>query len=86
MSFMKVLLLCRFRNWISFTLNGIAILVQTPIEAGSSGGRKTSKRIILVCHGSTQMSAEVSHNEFKVHCKVFGHNPLNSLNQPIGSI
>ncbi|KAL6205376.1 hypothetical protein ACLB2K_022636 [Fragaria x ananassa] len=33
-------------------------LNQTPIEAGSSGGRKTSKRIILVCHGSTQMSAE----------------------------
>lgn len=43
-------------------LNRIAILVQTPsspIAAGSSGGRNTSKRIILVCHGSTQINAEV---------------------------
>lgn len=31
----------------------------SPVNAESSGGRKTSKRIVLVCHGVTQ-KAEVS--------------------------
>ncbi|CAL5332326.1 unnamed protein product [Camellia sinensis] len=34
----------------------------SPIAAGSSGGRKTSNRIILVCHGSSQSGSE---NEYK---------------------
>uniref|UniRef100_A0A2N9FKR7 2-carboxy-D-arabinitol-1-phosphatase n=1 Tax=Fagus sylvatica TaxID=28930 RepID=A0A2N9FKR7_FAGSY len=32
----------------------------SPIAPGSSGGRKTSNRIILVCHGSTQSNTEAS--------------------------
>ncbi|PRQ32162.1 putative 2-carboxy-D-arabinitol-1-phosphatase [Rosa chinensis] len=39
-------------------LNRLNQTPSSPIEAGSSGGRKTSKRIILVCHGSTQINAE----------------------------
>lgn len=31
----------------------------SPVASGSSGGRKTSKRIILVCHGVTQNNSEV---------------------------
>ncbi|KAL7197610.1 hypothetical protein ACSBR2_020199 [Camellia fascicularis] len=43
------------------TLPLYAIVTQTPnspIAAGSSGGRKTSNRIILVCHGSSQSGSE----------------------------
>ncbi|KAL5974567.1 hypothetical protein ACLOJK_031237 [Asimina triloba] len=39
------------------------MLLQTPnspIAAGSSAGRKTSKRIVLVCYGATENSSEVS--------------------------
>lgn len=31
----------------------------SPVAAGSSGGRKASKRIILVCYGTTQGDSEV---------------------------
>jgi len=31
----------------------------SPIAGGKSGGRETSKRIILVCNGSTQGNTEV---------------------------
>ncbi|KAI8032806.1 MLO-like protein 1 [Camellia lanceoleosa] len=44
------------------TLPLYAIVIQTPnspIAAGSSGGKKTSNRIILVCHGSSQSGSEV---------------------------
>lgn len=43
-------------------------LLQTPnspIAAGSSGGRKTSNRIILACHGYTQSNTEVRRNDQK---------------------
>lgn len=39
-------------------LNRLNQTPSSPIAAGSSGGRNTSKRIILVCHGSTQINAE----------------------------
>ncbi|KAK9938767.1 hypothetical protein M0R45_015488 [Rubus argutus] len=39
-------------------LNRLNQTPSSPIAAGSSGGRNSSKRIILVCHGSTQINAE----------------------------
>ncbi|KAI6669892.1 hypothetical protein NL676_004777 [Syzygium grande] len=44
----------------------------SPVAAGSSAGRKTSKRIILICHGVTESSAEVT---FPSH----SNEPLNML-------
>lgn len=38
----------------------------SPVAGGTSGGRKTSKRIILVCHGFTQTNTEVCGNDLKV--------------------
>lgn len=43
-------------------LNFLAMLIQTPsspVAGGSSAGRKTSRRIILVCHGTLQGDIEV---------------------------
>lgn len=40
-------------------------LLQTPnspVAPGTSGGRKTRNRIILVCHGTTQSNTEVQKN------------------------
>jgi len=51
-------------------------LMQTPgspIAGGKSGGRETSKRIILVCNGSTQGNTEVwnnGQNEFDKFLKI----------------
>lgn len=39
-------------------LNRLNQTPSSPIAAGSSAGRKTSKRIILVCHGSSQGNTE----------------------------
>ncbi|KAJ8749946.1 hypothetical protein K2173_013861 [Erythroxylum novogranatense] len=39
-------------------LNRLNQTPNSPVAAGSSGGRKTSKRIILVCHGTTQGDVE----------------------------
>ncbi|CAL5432291.1 unnamed protein product [Camellia sinensis] len=36
----------------------LEVTPNSPIAAGSSGGRKTSNRIILVCHGSSQSGSE----------------------------
>ncbi|CAO2143285.1 unnamed protein product [Urochloa humidicola] len=44
----------------------------SPVAAGSSGGRKTSKRIILACQGTTQSSSEISLGGM-------GYAPLNML-------
>eukprot|EP00262_Sarcandra_glabra_P005319 TRINITY_DN16762_c0_g1_i1.p1 TRINITY_DN16762_c0_g1~~TRINITY_DN16762_c0_g1_i1.p1 ORF type:complete len:485 (+),score=66.37 TRINITY_DN16762_c0_g1_i1:130-1584(+) len=41
-------------------LNRLNQTPNSPISAGSAGGRKASKRIILVCHGATQSNVEVS--------------------------
>ena len=46
----------------------------SPIAAGSSGGRKASQQIILVCHGATQGNNEVgcldlcSQLNSNIHC------------------
>ncbi|KAG9459016.1 hypothetical protein H6P81_003524 [Aristolochia fimbriata] len=40
-------------------LNRLNQTPNSPIAAGSSGGRKTCKRIILVCHGATESNDEV---------------------------
>ncbi|MQL79371.1 hypothetical protein Taro_011820 [Colocasia esculenta] len=40
-------------------LNRLNQTPNSPIARGSSSGRKTSKRIILVCHGATQSNAEM---------------------------
>jgi len=73
------------------------IFVQTPnspVAAGSSGGRKNSKRIILACQGTTQSSSEVYDFYrmcmcsliYTIHCFVLqislggmGYVPLNML-------
>jgi hypothetical protein len=54
--------------WLCFPLIVIELLQtpNSPIAPGSSGGRKTSNRIILVCHGSTQSNTEVRRNGQKV--------------------
>ncbi|KAL5580280.1 hypothetical protein UlMin_012722 [Ulmus minor] len=39
-------------------LNRLNQTPNSPVAAGSSGGRKASNRIILVCHGSTQTNTE----------------------------
>ncbi|KAK4607675.1 hypothetical protein RGQ29_001482 [Quercus rubra] len=41
-------------------LNRLNQTPNSPIAAGSSGGRKTSNRIILACHGYTQSNPEAS--------------------------
>ncbi|KAI4382268.1 hypothetical protein MLD38_008253 [Melastoma candidum] len=41
-------------------LNRLNQTPSSPVAAGSSGGRKASKRIILVCHGVTQNNAEAT--------------------------
>ncbi|KAF8403226.1 hypothetical protein HHK36_011326 [Tetracentron sinense] len=41
-------------------LNRLNQTPNSPIAAGSSGGRKACKRVILVCHGSTQNNLEAS--------------------------
>ncbi|XP_068659912.1 probable 2-carboxy-D-arabinitol-1-phosphatase [Aristolochia californica] len=40
-------------------LNRLNQTPNSPIAGGSSGGRKTSKRIILVCHGATESNGQV---------------------------
>lgn len=40
-------------------LNRLNQTPNSPIAAGSSGGRKASKRIILVCYGATQYDTEL---------------------------
>lgn len=53
-------MLYRLCNRLCCPLNGIELLMQTPNSPiAASGGRKASKRIILVCHGATQSSTEV---------------------------
>lgn len=47
---------------LSCSTNRIELLMQTPgspIAGGKSGGREPSKRIILICNGSTQGNTEV---------------------------
>ncbi|KAK0604255.1 hypothetical protein LWI29_013800 [Acer saccharum] len=41
-------------------LNRLNQTPNSPVAAGNSGGRKTCKRIILVCNGSTQVDSEAS--------------------------
>lgn len=41
-------------------LNRLNQTPNSPVAAGSSGGRKTSKRIILVCNGTTQVDSEAN--------------------------
>ncbi|KAL5763825.1 hypothetical protein ACOSP7_016184 [Xanthoceras sorbifolium] len=41
-------------------LNRLNQTPNSPVAGGSSAGRKTSKRIILVCNGSTQVDSEAS--------------------------
>uniref|UniRef100_A0A1D1ZJT8 2-carboxy-D-arabinitol-1-phosphatase n=1 Tax=Anthurium amnicola TaxID=1678845 RepID=A0A1D1ZJT8_9ARAE len=53
-------------------LNRLNQTPNSPIAQGSSGGRKTSKRIILVCHGATQGNSEVTFANF-------GYEPMNML-------
>ncbi|XWS73957.1 hypothetical protein CRYUN_Cryun02cG0174100 [Craigia yunnanensis] len=52
-------------------LNRLNQTPNSPVAAGSSAGRKTSKRIILVCHGSTQ-DTEASFSNL-------GDQPMNML-------
>ncbi|XP_028086732.1 probable 2-carboxy-D-arabinitol-1-phosphatase isoform X1 [Camellia sinensis] len=53
-------------------LNRLNQTPNSPIAAGSSGGRKTSNRIILVCHGSSQSGSEST-----IPCT--GDGPMNML-------
>ncbi|XP_052187298.1 probable 2-carboxy-D-arabinitol-1-phosphatase isoform X2 [Diospyros lotus] len=53
-------------------LNRLNQTPNSPVAAGSAGGRKTSKRIILVCHGSSQGDSEAS-----IPCT--GDRPMNML-------
>ncbi|XP_050214071.1 probable 2-carboxy-D-arabinitol-1-phosphatase isoform X2 [Mercurialis annua] len=46
-------------------LNRLNQTPNSPVAAGSSGGRKASKRIILVCHGTIQSDAEGSSSNFE---------------------
>ncbi|XP_022732019.1 probable 2-carboxy-D-arabinitol-1-phosphatase [Durio zibethinus] len=52
-------------------LNRLNQTPSSPVAAGSSGGRKTSKRIILVCQGSTQ--------DIEASFSNLGDRPLNML-------
>jgi len=50
---------------LGFPLNRVKLLMQTPgspVAGGKSGGREASKRIVLVCNGSTQGNTEVRRN------------------------
>ncbi|XP_010243762.1 PREDICTED: probable 2-carboxy-D-arabinitol-1-phosphatase [Nelumbo nucifera] len=53
-------------------LNRLNQTPNSPIAAGSFGGRKTSKRIILVCHGSTESNVEATF-------PLSGDRPMNML-------
>ncbi|CAN6339645.1 unnamed protein product [Urochloa humidicola] len=53
-------------------LNRLNQTPNSPVAACSSGGRKTSKRIILACQGTTQISSEISLGGM-------GYAPLNML-------
>lgn len=53
-------------------LNRLNQTPNTPLAAGSSGGRKTSKRIVLVCHGATQNNDEATFPNM-------GYEPMNML-------
>ncbi|KAK6926652.1 Histidine phosphatase superfamily, clade-1 [Dillenia turbinata] len=53
-------------------LNRLNQTPSSPVAVSSSSGRKTSKRIILVCHGSSQMN-----REDKIPCS--GDKPMNML-------
>ncbi|WVZ54415.1 hypothetical protein U9M48_005212, partial [Paspalum notatum var. saurae] len=53
-------------------LNRLNQTPNSPVASGSSGGRKTSKRIILACQGTTQSSSELSLGGM-------GYAPLNML-------
>ncbi|KAA8550220.1 hypothetical protein F0562_001904 [Nyssa sinensis] len=53
-------------------LNRLNQTPNSPLAAGSSGGRKTSKRVILVCHGTSQSSSEAS-------IPYAGNSPMNML-------
>jgi hypothetical protein len=60
-----------FCNMLLYLFNSIEILMQTPnspVAAGSSAGRKTSKRIILVSHGTTQGGTEVCSDHRQCFC------------------
>ncbi|KAH7671443.1 Histidine phosphatase superfamily clade-1 protein [Dioscorea alata] len=54
------------------SLNRLNQTPNPPIAAGGSGGRKTSKRIVLVCHGATQSNNEVAFPNM-------GYEPMNML-------
>lgn len=56
----------------SVCLNRLNQTPNSPVAAGSSGGRKTSNRIILACQGATQNSPEIS-------LAGMGYAPLNML-------
>ncbi|KAG8093594.1 hypothetical protein GUJ93_ZPchr0012g20445 [Zizania palustris] len=56
----------------SVCLNRLNQTPNPPVVSASSGGRKTSKRVILVCQGATQNSAEIS-------LTGMGYAPLNML-------
>ncbi|KAH8510356.1 hypothetical protein H0E87_008062 [Populus deltoides] len=53
-------------------LNRLNQTPNSPVAAGSSAGRKTSKRIILVSHGTTQGGTEAT-------CSNYGNQPMNML-------
>ncbi|CAO2813201.1 unnamed protein product [Amaranthus hypochondriacus] len=54
------------------SLNRLNQTPNSPIAAGSSGGRKFNKRIILVCHGSLVDNAEANSS-------LLGNQPMNML-------
>lgn len=56
----------------SICLNRLNQTPNSPLAAGSSGGRKTSSRIILICHGISQ-----SDSEGTIPCP--GDGPMNML-------
>ncbi|KAK6936162.1 LOW QUALITY PROTEIN: Histidine phosphatase superfamily, clade-1 [Dillenia turbinata] len=45
----------------------------SPVSAGSSGGRKTSKWIILVCHGSSQMNRDIWKLGLELFMEILGN-------------
>ncbi|XP_008777989.1 2-carboxy-D-arabinitol-1-phosphatase-like [Phoenix dactylifera] len=53
-------------------LNRLNQTPNSPIAPGSSGGRKTNRRIILVCHGATQSNTEAGFPNM-------GYEPMNML-------
>jgi probable phosphoglycerate mutase len=60
-------------NCLGFPLNRIKLLLQTPgspVAGGKSGGREASKRIVLVCNGTTQGNTEVTQNRKNVFYQI----------------